>query len=347
MFIGLLYIVLLFLVVVSFFEDEKIHNQKLMMVIFVLVITLCSAFRPEGVDKDYLSYLGYFYDPTSGMALLTEPTFKLICGIARFLETPLFIFVVYAFLAIPLKAYSIAKISPFCYLSFLVWFTHLYIVQDLTQIRFAVASAVYLFSLPYLADGRKKLFLLLTLVAILFHYSALFLLPIVFVGNKPLSRKWIVVLLLLPFIFYICPVVTADLLAVIPIPFIQEKILVYQEMQKYSDMFTEINIYNVMALCRLFTYYMLIWKYSYIIEHYKYLPIILKIFCYSICLYAGLAFLPVFSVRAQELVGVIDFIAIPLLAFVVRPHWLGRLAVVIYAVGIFIADLYLYDYLKM
>jgi hypothetical protein len=52
-------------------------------------------------------------------------------------------------------------------------------------------------------------------------------------------------------------------------------------------------------------------------------------------------------VRAQELVGVIDFIAIPLLAFVVRPHWLGRLAVIIYAVGIFIADLYLYDYLKM
>lgn len=347
MFIGLLYIVLLFLVVVSFFEDEKIHNQKLMMLVFAIVVTLISAFRPEGVDKDYLSYLGYYYDPTSGMASLTEPTFKLISFIARILGAPLLMFVIYAFLAIPLKVYSIAKLSPFCYLSFLVWFTHLYIVQDLTQIRVAVASALYLFAIPFLADGRKKLYLILVTVAILFHYSALFLLPIAFVGNKQLTKKWIAVLLLLPFIFYVCPVITADLLAVIPIPFIQEKILVYQEMQKYSDMFTEINIYNVMALCRLFTYYMLIWKYSYIVDHYRYLPLILKIFCYSICLYAGLSFLPVFSVRAQELVGVIDFIAIPLLAFVVRPHWLGRLAVIIYAVGIFIADLYLYNYLRM
>ena len=226
MFIGLLYIVLLFLVVVSFFEDEEIHNQKLMMTIFILVITLCSAFRPEGVDKDYLSYLDYFYDPTSGMALLTEPSFKLISSIARFFDAPLLIFIIYAFLAIPLKAYSIAKLSPFCYLSFLVWFTHLYIVQDLTQIRVAVASAIYLFSIPYLADGRKKIYLLLIVFSILFHYSALFLLPIAFVGNKPLSKKWIIILLLLPFIFYVCPVITADLLALIPIPFIQEKILV-------------------------------------------------------------------------------------------------------------------------
>jgi hypothetical protein len=51
-------------------------------------------------------------------------------------------------------------------------------------------------------------------------------------------------------------------------------------------------------------------------------------------------------VRAQELIGVIDFVAFPLLALAFRPNWFGRLAVILYVVGVFLADMFLYDYLK-
>lgn len=346
MFIGLLYLILFLLIVVAFFEDEKLRENRWIVISFAVILTVCVAFRPEGVDKDYLSYLGYYYNPTSSMASLTEPSFLLICSVARFFNQPIFIFIIYALLAIPLKVYAITRISPFWFMSFLVWFTHLCMIQEMTQIRVAVASAIYLYSIPFLIDGKKLLFAICVLVAIFFHYSAMFLLPICLLGNKSLTKKWKILLIALPIIFYAFPVLSIELLYLIPVPFIQEKIVVYEEIRDFGGMWAEINIYNIMALGRLFTYYMLLWKYDFIEQKFHYLPLLLKIFCYSICIYAGMSFLPVISVRAQELIGVIDFIAIPLLAMVVRPHWLGRTAVIIYAVGIFIADLYLYEYLK-
>ncbi len=334
------------MVFLAFFEDEEMQGKSWLLFLVGMILTLCAAFRPEGLDKDYLSYLGYYNNPNSGMALLTEPTFRLICSIARVFGLPVLIFVIYAFLAIPLKTYSITRISPFWYLSILVWFSHLYIVQDMTQIRVAVASALYLFSIPFLADGQKWKFLLIVAAAILFHYSSLFLLPIVFLDNSPLNRWKKLFLLVVPMVFYFTSVISIDLLYLIPIPFIQEKIVVYEEMREYSGMFDELNTFNIMALFRLFTYYLLMWKYDVVSRNYKYTPLLIKIFCYSICIYSGLSFFPVFAVRAQELIGTIDFVAIPLLVFTMRPVWFGRLAVIIYVVGVFIADLFLYDYFK-
>ena len=346
MFIGLLYVILLLLLIAAFFEDENMREYRWIIIAFGLLFTLCAAFRPEGIDKDYLSYLGYYYDPTSGMASLTEPSFMIICSIARFFGEPTMIFVIYALLAVPLKTYAITRITPFWFMSLLIWFTHLYMIQDMTQIRVAVAAAIYLFAIPFLADGKKLIFAGCVLFAIFFHYSALFLMPLCLFGNKPLTITWKIVLAVLPMIFYAFPVFSIDLLYLIPIPFIQDKIVVYEEIRDFGGMWAELNIYNIMAIARLLTYYMLLWKYDFVGQKCDFLALLLKIFCYSICVYAGMSFLPVISVRVQELVGVIDFVAIPLLAMTVRPHWLGRTAVLIYAVGIFLADLYLYEYLK-
>ena len=346
MYVAILFVILLVIAFLAFFEDEKIQAQTWLLIVVAAVLTFCAAFRPEGVDKDYMSYLGYYSNPESGMAALTEPTFKAICSLARYLGFPLLIFIIYALLAIPLKAYSIVRLTPLWYMSILVWFSHLYIVQDLTQIRVAVAAAIYLFAIPYLIDGRKWRFLLCIMVAILFHYSALFLLPICIFGNKPMARwKWML-LYILPILCYFTSIISIELLYLIPIPFIQEKIVVYEEMIKYADMFSELNKFNIMALFRLFAYYVLLWKCNVIAKVYPNMSIVLKIMCYSICVYSALSFFPVFAVRAQELIGVIDFVAFPLLALAFRPNWFGRLAVILYVVGVFIADMFLYDYLK-
>ena len=346
MYIAILFVVLAVLVVLAFFEDDEIQNKKWLLIVVALILTLCAAFRPEGIDKDYTSYLGYYRNINSGMAALTEPTFKFICSVARSVELPLLIFVTYALLSVPLKVYSLVRLTPLWYMSILVWFSHLYIVQDLTQIRVAVAASIFLFSLPYLIDDRKLRYLLCIAVAILFHYSALFLLPICLLDNKPMVRwKWMT-LYILPLICYFTSIISIELLYYIPIPFVQEKIVVYEEMIKYSGLFSELNKFNIIALFRLFAYYLLLWKCNVIAKVYPNMSIVLKIYCYSICVYAALSFLPVFAVRAQELIGVIEFVTLPLLALAFRPNWLGRLAVIIYAVGVFLADIFLYGYLK-
>ncbi|MBR4849069.1 MAG: EpsG family protein [Bacteroidaceae bacterium] len=348
MYIALLFAILLVIAVLAFFEDEEIQNRGWLLLALATVLTLFVAFRPEGIDNDYNAYVGYFKSPTGVAASLAEPTFKLINGLARFFDASILLFVIYAFLAVPLKIYAIKRLSPYWYLSILLWFTHLFIIQEMTQIRVAVASGIFLFALPYLGDGKKLKFTLCMVAAILFHYSALALLPLVIFGNKELSRLFRCVLIVVPIIIYAFPFAGMDLLKLIPIPFIQQKLQMYEELMVYEGgVWADINIYNAMALVRLFAYYVLIWKYDYLKDKYPYMPILLKVFCYSICMYVGLSFLPPIAMRIEELIAIIDCIMFPLLAVLLRPHWLGRLLVVLYAVCILVANIFLYKLLKM
>ena len=347
MYIALLFVILLVIAVLAFFEDEEIQSRGWLLLALATVLALFVAFRPEGIDNDYNAYIGYFKSPTGVAASLAEPTFKLINGLARFFDASILLFVIYAFLAVPLKIYAIKRLSPYWYLSILLWFTHLFIIQEMTQIRVAVASGIFLFALPYLGDGKKLKFTLCLIAAILFHYSALALLPLVIFGNKDLSRLFRCILIIVPIIMYAFPFAGMDILKTIPIPFLQQKLQMYDDLMVYEGIGTDINIFNIIALARLFAYYVLIWKYDYLKDKYPYMPILLKTFCYSICMYVGLSFIPPIAMRIEELIAIIDCILFPLLAVLLRPHWLGRLLVVIYAVGILIANVFLFKLLKI
>ena len=348
MYVALLFAMLAVIAVLAFFEDEEIRSRGWLLFLLATVLTLYVAFRPEGIDNDYNAYLGYFKNPSGVAASLTEPTFKIINGFARALQAPILLFAIYAFLAVPLKICAIEKLSPYWYMSILIWFTHLFIIQEMTQIRVAVASGIFLFSLPYLGDGRKLKFALCLVLAILFHYSALALLPLLLFGNKDLPRLFRVVLVVVPIVMYAFPFIGMDMLKIIPIPFIQQKLQMYEELMIYEGgVWADINIYNVMALVRLFAYYVLLWKYDYLKDKYPYMPILLKAFCLSICMYVGLSFLPPIAMRIEELIAIIDCVMFPLLAVLLRPHWLGRLLVVFYATGILVANIFLYKLLKL
>lgn len=345
MYVALLFLIVLIVVVLAFFEDERIQAKKWLLLAIATILTMYVAFRPEGIDYDYYGYLDYYENPNGMYAALTEPTFKVINNFARFCGESLVLFFLYAVLAIPLKIYSIKRLSPYWYLSILVWLTHLFLIQDMTQIRVAVSSSFFLFSLPFLANGKKTKFLLCIIVAILFHFSSLVLLPLIAFGNKRLSFPWKCILWALPVSMYVFPILSIELLFMIPIPFIQEKLKIY-EMIMNSGLWDELNTLNIMALARLLAYYILLWKYDYLAEKYPNMSLLLKVFCYSICVYVGLAFMPVLATRSEELIAITDCILFPLLAVLIKPHWLGRMIVLIYALGIFMANIFVYTYLK-
>ncbi len=348
MYVALLFAILAVIAVLAFFEDEEMQSRGWLLMALAIVLTLYVAFRPEGIDKDYNAYLGYFRNSTGVSASLTEPTFKMINGIARALQAPILLFVIYAFLAVPLKIYAIKRLSPYWYLSIMLWVTHLFIIQEMTQIRVAVASGVFLFALPFLAEGKKMKYLLLAVVALFFHYSALVLLPLAIFGNKDLSRFFRCILVVVPILIYAFPFAGMDLLKLIPIPLLQQKLQMYEELKIYEGgMWADINIYNALALIRLATYYILLWKYDYLKDKYPYMPILLKVFCYSICMYVGLSFLPPVAMRIEELIAIIDCVTFPFLAVLLRPHWLGRLLVVLYAICVLVANIFLYKLLKL
>ncbi len=348
MYVSILFLIFICLAFLAFFEDDEIRELPWLIVLLIAVLTLYVAFRPDDIDKDYISYLGFYENPSGIVAVLTEPTFKLINGVARLCGLPILIFVIYAFLAIPLKVCAIRRLSPYWYMSILLWYTHLFLIQEMTQIRVAVSTAFFLFSLPFLAKGCKLKFILFVVISVLFHYSALVLLPLIFIGNKPLSRPLRVILIVVPILAYTSSSVGIEILKMIPIPFIQTKLQMYEDLMVYKGgIWADINIYNAMAMIRLSAYYILIWKYDYLSDKYPYMPILLKIFCYSVCLYVGFSFMPPLAIRVEEYLSIIDCILLPLLAVLVRPHWLGRMLVVLYATCILLANLFLYDLLKI
>lgn len=141
-------IVSLFLVVLTvaflcYFETPDDKVTKILYWTFVALLCLIAALRPVGVDKDSINYMLMYYDPTYGADSSTvEYSFKLIVKVVDFLFGDVRgLFVVYALLSIPLRAYVLQRFTGQILLGLLIWACHYFVFQDMTQIRVAVSSA--------------------------------------------------------------------------------------------------------------------------------------------------------------------------------------------------------------
>ena len=324
------------------------HNQMEMLVyvVFVVIAVMLVGFRTPGVDADSLQYVGVYYTMGSDKSELMEPSFALICSIAKFFDDVQVLFLVYALLAIPLKAYSIFRLSHFKMLSLMIWVAHFFLLQDMTQIRVAVATAIFLYALFDLIEGKKKKYLLLCLVAVFFHYSALVLLPLAFLGVKKMNVLWRVFLIAVPLVFYAMYFKGVNLVQLLPLGAFQEKVDAYENLRDKGLAGDEINIFNMLAMFRLLVYYTLLFMYDVVYERCKEVTLYLKIYCVSICCYVGLSFLPALAIRGSEVFAVIDVVAIPCMVYLVKPSWLMKTVLSVFAFGLFIMNIVLSRYVR-
>lgn len=344
MYIITLGILLIIVSVLIFFYKEDKYVEKMIFAVVVLMMFCLSAYRPIGIDKDSIMYTEMYIDPD----FLVEPTFKWISSLSSFLfDDVRGVFVIYALLAIPLKAYSIRRLSEFSLLAVLVWLGHFFLVHDFTQIRAAVAIAIFIYSLKFLSEGEKKKYLLAISIAILFHYSSIIYIPLVLLGNTSLSDNWKKVLLTFPLIGYAFAILNVDLLELIPLPFFQDKIKVYQEMKDKGMMAgDDINIFNVAFLLKLCIYYFLVLKYDILKEKVKHISIVLKIYGFSILFFLVFSFMPVLAYRGSEMLAVVEIIMIPCIAYVVRPLNVARLLIIIFVAAVFLQDVFYNELLQ-
>lgn len=344
MFVDLLLLFMLLLVPLSYIEEI---DRKIMFIygLLVFLMVLLAGFRPFGVDEDSMNYLALYYNPDSEMV---EPSFFYICHFAsQVFNSPRVLFVVYAMLSVCLKGVALVRLTRLWFLSLLVWTSHYYIMQDLTQIRVAVSTGFFLLAVYFLAEGKRWWYTLLIACATLFHFSSVILFFLLFLSNKKLTSRARLILVLMPVSAYVAYIMKIDPVIMLPIPYIQNKIEVYETMRDIGFAGDEINVFNIAILLKLVIFYFLIWKYEIIEAYYKYLPIMLKIYALSLTAFAGLAFLPVLSFRVSELLGVVDILLIPMILYAVKPRYAGVTLVVLYAVGIFMLNVFYNEYLKI
>lgn len=351
MFVDILFILVILITAFIFFDENSRKKDSMVIWVYVSVIfclAMMAAFRPIGIDKDSLTYLSY-YEGSSAESLLDllEPSFVLISSLAGLLGDVRVLFVVYALLAIPVMAYGITRLTALWFLSLLIWVSHYFLIQDLTQIRVAVSTGLFVFALKYLAEKDRWRYAACMAGAVFFHFSAVLLCPFMLLGRKRLTVFYRIVLFALPLFFYFLYVRGIDILTYLPVSMFQERREVYETLRDQGVAGDEINVFNAYALIRLLTYYMLLWKYDVVVEKFESLTLLIKIMCVSICLYAGLAFLPALAIRSSEVCGVVDILLIPWLAYTVRPFWLGKVLVAFFGVILFLYNIYVSEYLQL
>ena len=293
-----------------------------------ILLIAVAGFREIGVDPDSLAYAGYYNSPY--IALITEPTFVFISALVKVTVNDFkYVLLVYAIISVPLKFRIIERLTEFKFLAILVFFSNYYLLHDFTQMRAAIATAIVLFMIEPLAERKLYKFLLLVLVAILFHYSAIVLLLLIVFSNKPLNDIQKVVIGLSIPLGIALHYQGFDLFLTIPIETVKLKIETYKAMQETAE--TALNVFNLVYLVKYIMLYVLLFTYEKLKDKSKYTSLLLKIYALSLFAYLALSQNTIVAMRVSELLGVVEIILVTSLCYLIKPRFLANLIVFIYA----------------
>lgn len=309
---------------ISFLVPQEKLYKTILFFALGLVLILIAGFRSEEVVRDYVNYVTYFHDQDF---LAVEPAFVVISKIIYSLigPYPIYLFLLFAILGVSFKLIAIKQLTELWFLSLVIYLSNFFILHEMTQIRAGIASAFLLLCVKPIYERDLKKFLLFALLGFLFHYSAIVILPLWFLGIK--TRKK-VLLLSLP-IGYLVYFSGINLITTIPISVIQTKISMYQTLMELgNEESILINVFNFVFLSKILIFYFLLSKYDLLLSYNKYTPILIKIYCISLMSYLVLAVLPPIATRINELLAVVDIILIPFIYYAFKPAWFSKSLIV-------------------
>lgn len=337
-------IITLFLIIAIpalFFSVEISENKIIIFLNFAFLLIIFAGFRDGNSVRDYLNYIQLFKYPDEYI----EPTFNIISYIVKllFYGNVVYLFLIYSFLGVSLKFYAIKQLSPFFFLSVIIYLSHYYILHDLTQIRVGVASGFLLMCIKPLYERNFKLFFTFLFIAILFHYSAIVLLPLWFINKDNLNKFYYYLLIPMGIIIYILKI---NLILELPIPILQEKIAIYKELQEFDvDGFNEINVFNSLYILRCLIYYFLLYYSNNIIHSNKYFIILIKIYAFSLFSLPAFSVMPVIAFRIGELFGIVEVILMPMIFYTIKEKLFPKFVVVSISFAILLFNIFYNEYI--
>lgn len=286
------------------------------LIISVFLLGLLAGFRGPEVARDYESYqniFDYIYDlagKNDGVFLpVIEPGFAAIVLVFRSLSHTnyvLFTMIFFAFASVLLKIISIKKLTANPYLVILFYFSHYFLLHEMTQIRIGFASAFFFIGLIFYLRGNKWIYISLILFATLFHYSALMYLLILFFDSKKFNKP-----------IYFAVLIGSIILGVLRIPFLNylgsfDPATISGRLGNYANIVESgraenINVFNVLYLLDLGTcfYFIFFIPVNNLLND-KSTLLFLKCNVLSIFLLSFLSGVPSFAFRFSELFGLLS-----------------------------------------
>lgn len=304
------YLILAFISIISL---RPIRQKQFVFWGLMIILILIAGYRGP-IDRDYLKYRDiYRYILTIDLKDI-EFSFRLISHLANYLFKDVkYVFVIFALIGVSTKFIAIKRLSEYVFLSIAIYYSHYYILGELTQIRVGVATGFLLLSIPFIPNKSFKRFFFCVFFASFFHYSALVFLPFYFLKNE---RIPIFYYLIIPisYIVYFLKIDVNYLVGLIDIDIISRKYEAYL----LKSSFERINVFNSWQLGRIFLVGVLLWKWEELKAKSKYGIILLKLYIWGCSFLVFLASLPTFAFRVSDLFGIVEIILIPYLVYLFR-----------------------------
>jgi len=310
MLVYIIYFIFIALLAIQY-EFTPFKNNYLLFSI-VILLALLAGFQDASVSKDYLNYQYIFdniYDVTgNGMFFLLsfEPGFAGIVIFFRKLfefNYGVAILLFYALSSLSIKVFAVKRFSINPYLTLLFYFSYFFLMHEMTQIRIALASGIFLISLiPFFANKRLT-FAVLILLATCFHYSAIFYLLILLFSKKWFNRGLYTGILVLSLIFGFLKIPILNLLGNFDASDMSGKLNTYIIISENGsiavNVFNSINILNILCC-----FYLIFAVNKEELAKDNRLILFLKCNILSIFLFSFLAGAPAFSMRFNQLFGI-------------------------------------------
>lgn len=323
-----------------------VHRYKVNIFIYLFVgflLMLAASFR-EGW-ADYETYIDYYNGIVAGQEIIVEISYVWISKLVYILyDDIILLFIIYAVLGVSLKLVAISKLSEFWFLSLIFYISYYFIVQDLIQIRAAVATGFLLLCIIPMYTRKLIPFIFFFLCAFLFHYSAIAILPLWFLSKTKCNTFFWACLIPASYVVFLLGINVV--IGLIPIPAIQEKILVYQSLQELGK-HNDINVFNIKYLLKVVLFYLFLWKSDLLIQHNKYTHLLIKIYGISLFVFPLFASLPILSYRLNELYGIVEIILFPLLILIAKPRGIAKPIVIVLGISFFLMYVHLISYSRI
>jgi hypothetical protein len=347
MLIYILYFI--FLAILAIQYQFTPFKSDILLSIIVIVLAFLAGFQDISVSKDYQNYQNVFddiYQITGDgyyYLLAFEPGFVAIVVFFRKLFATNYgmaIMIFYGLTSLTLKVFTINRLSINPYLTILFYYSYLFMILEMTQIRIGLASSIFLISLFSFLNGKRGTFLGLILLATCFHYSAIFYLLILIFNIDKLNKNLYVGILILSIILGAIKLPVLNLLGSLDFSSVSTKLTTYIEISKNGsiavNVFNSLNILNILCC-----FYLLVFVKNDEIIKDKRLILFLKCNILSIFSLSILAGAPAFAMRFNQLFGIVQiFLFGYLLKYLPAKKFNVFLLVVVAGIFFYVMEIY-------
>lgn len=296
-------------------KQYEMSSARICSLLLFLFLLLFATFRNGDVLPDYDAYCKMFASRERKETV--EWTFYLIKRISFFINpggNVLILFFIYALLGVSAKFYAIRKYSPYQVFSLFIWCCSFYLLEDLIQIRAAVAGGLLMLLMPQVAERRWHYALPLFVLAFWFHNSAIIFLLLFFLKPNSINKKFWFIGYLVAVIVNVLQIdfygIINYVLGLIPSGMVSARFHGYV-MREYQAMGGRVNLFSPYTLLQSFVCLFLLWRADFIKESSPYAIIWLKVGFVSVFIYS-LSITGV-TMRLSELLAVVHVFLMPLL----------------------------------